>query len=374
MPDALMITSSFLPGRGGIESYLAELCALLAPRLAVMAPESRDGKPLPHDLPYETVEGPGRMMSPSASLARSVATAAAELGTDRILFGTPWPLGLLGPRLTRLGLRYASTAFGAELFVPSAVPLLRKRLVRALAKADLLLPMSDATEARLRSLLAGHGGVQPAIEVMRARVNLERFHPSVPVAEVRARLGLAQDAKIVLCFGRLVKRKGVHRLIAAMEEVVAACPTAVLVVAGSGPQEARLKHQAGRQQAPVVFTGRVDEQETPSLYAASDVFALAVADRWFGLDTEGLGIVLLEAAACGTPCVTGRSGGTVEAVVEGETGFIIDATERRELVLALRRLLDSPEDAARMGRAGREFVARRYAPDHVPEALLRWLA
>jgi phosphatidylinositol alpha-1,6-mannosyltransferase len=372
MPDALMVTSSFLPGRGGIESYLAELCALLAPRLAVMAPGSRDGKPLPHDLPYETVEGPGHMMRPSASLARSAATVAADLGTDRILFGTPWPLGLLGPRLTRLGLRYASVAFGAELFVPSAVPLLRKRLVRALAKADLLLPMSDATESRLRSLLAGEVD-QPAIEVMRARVNLERFHPSVPIAEVRGRLGLAEDAKIVLCFGRLVKRKGVHRLIAAMAEVIATCPTAVLVVAGTGPQEARLKHQAERQQAPVVFTGRVSEEETPSLYAAADVFALAVADRWFGLDTEGLGIVLLEAAACGTPCVTGRSGGTVEAVVQGETGFIIDATETRDLVHALSRLLHSPEEAARMGRAGREFVARRYPPDHVPEALLRWL-
>jgi phosphatidylinositol alpha-1,6-mannosyltransferase len=374
MPDALMITSSFLPGRGGIESYLAELCALLAPRVAVMAPGRRDGKPLPHDLPYETVAGPGHMLRPSASLAHSVATAAADFGTDRILFGTPWPLGLLGPQLTRLGLRYASLAFGSELFVPTAIPLLRRRLTRLLAGADLLLPMSDATETRLRSLLERANGASPVIEVMRARVDLERFHPSVDTGDVRDFLGLEQNARIVLCFGRLVKRKGVHRLIAVMEELVATHPTAVLVVAGSGPQEARLKRQAQSQRAPVVFTGRMAEQLTPALYAAADVFALPVADRWFGLDTEGLGIVLLEAAACGTPCVTGRSGGTVEAVVQGETGFIIDATSRVELVAALNRLLDSPEEGARMGRSAREFVTQRYPSGQVPEALLRWLS
>jgi len=374
MPEALMITSSFLPGHGGIESYLAELCTLLAPRVAVMAPGERGGEPLPHDLPYATVAGPGHMLRPSASLAQTVATVAAEMGTDRILFGTPWPLGLLGPRLARLGLRYASLAFGAELFVPAAIPFLKKRFTGSLAQADLLLPMSNATEQRLKSLIEAGGKPLPPIEVMRARVDLERFNPSVPTAHVRSWLRLDEDARIVLCFGRLVKRKGVHRLIAIMEELTDSHPDVVLVVAGTGPQEARLRRQAARQGSRVVFTGRVSEQQTPSLYAAADVFALPVADRWFGFETEGLGIVLLEAAACGTPCVSGRSGGTVEAVVHGETGLVIDATNDNELRAALDRLLGSPEEAHRMGRDGRTLVARRYPPTHIPEALLRWLA
>lgn len=373
MPDALMITSSFLPGRGGIESYLAELCTLLAPRVAVMAPGARDGKPLSHDLPYTTVAGPGHMMRPSASLARSVAMVAAEMGTDRVLLGTPWPLALLGPRLASLGLRYASLAFGAELFVPAAVPFLRKRFIDSLAHAELLLPMSDATKRRLESLIEAKGNPLPTIEVMRARVDLDRFNTSVPTAHVRAGLGLDDSAQIVLSFGRLVKRKGVHRLIAIMEELTRSHPNVVLVVAGTGPQEARLRRQSARQGGRVVFTGRVAEEQTPSLYAAADVFALPVTDRWFGLETEGLGIVLLEAAACGTPCVSGRSGGTVEAVVDGETGLIIDAAETRQLVAALSRLLGSPEEARRMGRAGRALVSRRYPPTHVPGALLRWL-
>jgi len=374
MPDALMITSSFLPGRGGIESYLGELCTLLAPRVAVMAPGARDGKTLPHGLTYTTVAGPGNMMRPSASLAHSVARVAAEMGTDRVLFGTPWPLALLGPRLARLGLRYASLAFGAELFVPAAVPFLRKRFIDSLAQADLLLPMSHATERRLKSLIEANGNPLPTIEVMRARVDLERFNPSVPTAHVRSWLGLDEDARLVLCLGRLVKRKGVHRVIAIMEDLISSHPDVALIVAGTGPREARLRRQAARQGGRVVFTGRVSAEQTPSLYAAADVFALPVADRWFGLETEGLGIVLLEAAACGTPCVTGRSGGTVEAAVHGATGLVIDATDNRALISALSRLLDDPEEARRMGRDGRALVARRYPPDHVPPSLLRWLA
>jgi phosphatidylinositol alpha-1,6-mannosyltransferase len=280
----------------------------------------------------------------------------------------------LGPRLARLGLSYASLAFGAELFVPAAVPFLRKRFIDSLAQADLLLPMSDATERRLKVLIEANGNPLPTIEVMRARVDLERFNPSVPTAHVRPWLGLDEDARLVLCFGRLVKRKGVHRLIAIMESLTASHPDVVLVVAGTGPQEARLRRKAARQGGRVMFTGRVSAEQTPSIYAAADVFALPVADRWFGLETEGLGIVLLEAAACGTPCVTGRSGGTVEATVHGATGLVVDATDKRELVTALRRLLDDPEEARRMGRVGRALVAGRYPPDHVPPSLLRWLA
>jgi phosphatidyl-myo-inositol dimannoside synthase len=84
-------------------------------------------------------------------------------------------------------------------------------------------------------------------------------------------------------------------------------------------------------------------------------------------------VVLLEAAACGTPCVTGRSGGTVEAVVDGKTGFIIDARERSELVQALNKILSDPDTGSRMGSDGRDYVMRHYPSDHVPESLRHWL-
>ena len=91
-----MVTSSFLPGRGGIESYLAELCSVVAPRLAVVAAGSRDGQPIPLGLPYRTFAGPGSMLVPRTAVVDATVEAARTCGTDRVLFGTPWPLSLIG--------------------------------------------------------------------------------------------------------------------------------------------------------------------------------------------------------------------------------------------------------------------------------------
>jgi phosphatidyl-myo-inositol dimannoside synthase len=373
MAKALMVTSSFLPGRGGIESYLAELCGVLSPHVAVMAPPSRDGKRLPSDLAYPTLPGRGRMLRPDRHLARLVGGAAERLGTDRILFGTPWPLALLGPHLSRKGFRYASLAFGAELLLPASIPLLRDRLTTALAGADLLLPMSDFTAQRLRSLMSSRKRPSPPIEVLRARIDLDRFSPRAASPEARARFGLNDGQAVVLYLGRLVRRKGVHRLIDALPDLSAGPRRVTLVIAGAGPEEGRLRRLAARAESRVVFAGRVSEDDAPALYTAADVFALPVADRWRGLETEGLGVVLLEAAACGTPCVTGRSGGTVEAVVDGTTGYIVDARKRSELVDALNKVLADPDRASKMGSDGRDFVTLHYPPEHVPESLRHWL-
>lgn len=372
MADALMVTSSFLPGRGGIENHLAELAADLAPRLAVMAQARRDGKPLPTDLGYPTVPYPGRLFLPTKAAVRAVLDAAMRLGVDRVLFGTPWPTALMAPDLKRAGLRYAVMVHGAELLVPGSFPLVRRRLARSLAGADLLLPISGFTLANLQRTLAGHGYPAPPCALLTARVDLDRFRPDVDGSRLRKLWGLGARP-VVLCFGRLVKRKGVDRLIAAMPEIAQRVPGAVLVVAGTGPEEKRLRRAAQWRGANVCFAGNVPSEDAPACYALSDVFALAVADRLRGLDTEGLGVVLLEAAACGRPCVTGRSGGTPEAVVDGVTGLVVDATSRSELVEATVRLLKDNELAARMGAAGRIHVTER-SGSATPSELPAWLS
>jgi phosphatidylinositol alpha-1,6-mannosyltransferase len=374
MPDALLVTSSFLPGHGGIESYLAELCDLLSPRLAVMAPARRDGKALPDGLGYETIPGPGSMLLPRPPTATAIAERAAALGTDRILFGTPWPLALLGPRLKRRGFRYAVIAHGAEILVPGAVPVVGGKLADALSAAELLLPVSDFTAARIELLLERKGCDVPRMERLRARVDVDRFWPGADGGALRRELGIAPDSRVVLCFGRLVARKGIHRLIRTMPDLAERVPETVLVVAGTGPQERRLRRLALRTRAPVVFAGRVTDDDAPGMYAMADVFALPVADRWFGLDVEGLGVVLLEAAACGVPCVTGRSGGTPEAVVDGDTGFTVDARDADALADAIVRLLSDPQSARKMGEAGRAHVETEFSSALPPKPLLEWLA
>jgi phosphatidyl-myo-inositol dimannoside synthase len=371
--DALLVTSSFLPGRGGIESYLAELCDAFAPRLAVFAQARREGKALPTDLGYETYGHPGSLLVPTRRVAAAIDAAARRAETKKLLFGTPWPLALLGPRLKRLGYSYAVIVHGAETLVPGAVPVLGKKLASALAEADVLLPVSDYTAGKTRALLARHELAPPETERLYARVDTHRFSPEVDGLTFRARAGIPESDRVVLCFGRLVPRKGVDRIIAAWPELRSRTPDVHLVVAGTGPAEKSLKRTARRGGAQVTFLGRVTDQDAPSCYAACDVFALPVVDRWFGLEIEGLGVVLLEAAAAGKPCVTGRSGGTPEAVLDGATGYVVDATDRAQLVEALSKLLNDPAQAVAMGAAGRAHVAKHFSSTELPKALVGWL-
>jgi phosphatidyl-myo-inositol dimannoside synthase len=373
MPDALLVSSSFLPGRGGIESYLAELCDRLAPRLAVLAPARRDGKAIPADLPYPATGYPGSMLWPTKKVAGAIVEDATRHGVNHVLFGTPWPLVLLGPRLKEAGLSYSVIVHGAELLVPAAIPGVKRRLAQAMAEADILLPVSRYTQSKLESFISAHHLESPPSEVMRASVDLERFSQGADAAAARERLDLEPSRPIVLTFGRLVRRKGIHRLVKIMPNIRKEVPGSILVVAGTGPELLPLKRLAHRKKAPVILAGRVPEAEAPDLFAAANVFALPVADRWFGLDVEGLGVVLLEASACETPCVTGRSGGTPEAVVDGETGYVVDASNAAELTRRVIELLKDQERAKQMGRAGRQHVAAHFSGRQLPGSLLDWL-
>ena len=373
MPDALMVSSSFLPGRGGIESYLAQLCEELAPRVAVLAPEKRDGKTIPDELAYSASGYPGTMLWPGRRVAAAIIEEAGRLGTDRIIFGTPWPLALLGPRLKRAGLSYAVIVHGAELLVPATIPVVNRKLAAALSEADLLFAVSDYTRRKIAAFLDRRGLPVPMTELLRARVDLARFQPERASRDLKSKLGFAPDDAVVLHFGRLVRRKGADRLIKVLPSVRQSIPTASLVIAGTGPETKRLKRLASKTAAPVVFTGRVSDDEASDYYATADLFALPVVDRWFGLDVEGLGVVLLEAAASGTPSVTGASGGTPEATVDRETGLVVDARSPEALTQAIVRILSDEELASKMGRAGREHVRREFSEKPLPPALLHWL-
>lgn len=371
MTDALLVTSSFLPGRGGIETYLAALCDEVAPRLAVLAPGSRDRAPLPEGLSYPVTPGPPGMLVPQPRTVAAIAEAAAAHRTDRVLFGTPWPLVLLGPHLKRKGLRYSVIVHGAEMLVPSVVPGVARLVRRGLLGADVLFAVSRFTAGKLMAFLGSPRS--PSVEVLRARVDIERFHPSVDPGPARELLGLTTDRKVILCFGRLVPRKGVDRLIRAFPEIQTRVPQATILVAGTGPEERKLKDLAAPFGAGVVFAGRVPEDLAPAVYRAADVFALPVVDRYRGLEVEGLGVVLLEASATSIPCVTGRSGGTPEAVVDGTTGFVIDATDTGALVDRVAGLLENETLARRLGAAGRAHVIESfYGPERL-RPLIEWL-
>jgi phosphatidylinositol alpha-1,6-mannosyltransferase len=179
-----------------------------------------------------------------------------------------------------------------------------------------------------------------------------------------------EGRRVVLCASRLVRRKGQDVLIAGMGLIQDLVPDAALLLVGEGPDRRRLEELA-RSAPPgsVIFAGQVSDEELPSHYAACDVFAMPCRSRWGGLEVEGFGIVFLEAAASGKPVVAGRSGGAEEAVVDQETGLLVEGREPKAAALAVASLLRAPDVARRMGLAGRRRVEQGLTWNHQTQRL-----
>jgi phosphatidylinositol alpha-1,6-mannosyltransferase len=112
--------------------------------------------------------------------------------------------------------------------------------------------------------------------------------------------------------------------------------------------------------ANVVFAGEVSSADLPAYYDAADVFAMPCRTRLGGLDVEGLGISALEAAAAGLPVIVGDSGGAPDAVIDGETGFVVPGRDPKAVANRLKQLLTDPASARAMGQKGRAWMERAW--------------
>jgi phosphatidyl-myo-inositol dimannoside synthase len=197
-------------------------------------------------------------------------------------------------------------------------------------------------------------------------VDVDRFVPLDDAGRraARARFGLPTDGQLVVSVSRLVPRKGMDVLIRAAGLLAPRHPDLVVAIGGDGRDRRRLERLVASTGAPVRLLGRVPHDDLPALYGCGDAFAMLCRNRWAGLEQEGFGIVFLEAAAAGVPQVAGDSGGAAEAVVDGETGFVVrDPTDPLAVADAIGRLLDDPDRARAMGRAGQERAVTGFSYD-----------
>jgi phosphatidylinositol alpha-1,6-mannosyltransferase len=111
----------------------------------------------------------------------------------------------------------------------------------------------------------------------------------------------------------------------------------------------------------VRFVGRVQYADLPTYLRLGDIFAMPSRSRFFGLEVEGLGIVYLEASAAGLPVIGGASGGAPDAVLDGETGLVVDGTNPSAIAEAAVTLLKNPDRSAAMGRRGREWAVENWS-------------
>lgn len=205
-------------------------------------------------------------------------------------------------------------------------------------------------------------------------VDCERFTPAAAPGDLRARLGLG-DGPILLTVSRLPtgRSKGHDHVMRAVADLRSEGVRLTYVIAGDGPDRPRLASLAkdlGIADA-VVFLGRVSEELLPDLYRVCDVFILVSSFQMHGKQPQGEGVplVVLEAQASGKPVITSRLDGSAEAIVDGETGLLVDPSDSPEIAAALRRLFGDSDARLCMGQAARTLAEQKFSFDVFREAV-----
>ncbi|MFD7245532.1 glycosyltransferase family 4 protein [Streptomyces massasporeus] len=376
MRKTLIVTNDFPPRPGGIQAFLHNMALRLDPQQLVVYASTwkrtREGveatRAFDAEQPFTVVRDRTTMLLPTPGATRRAVGLLREHGCASVWFGAAAPLGLMAPALRGAGAeRLVATTHGHEAGW-AQLPAARQLLRRIGDATDTITYLGEYTRARIAPALTP--GAAGRMAQLPPGVDEKTFHPGSGGDEVRARLGLT-DRPVVVCVSRLVRRKGQDTLIRALPRILAAEPDTVLLIVGGGPYEKdlrRLAHETGVASA-VRFTGAVPWSELPAHYGAGDVFAMPCRTRRGGLDVEGLGIVYLEASATGLPVVAGDSGGAPDAILDGETGWVVKGGSPEEAADRITVLLGDAELRRRMGERGREWVEEKWRWDLLAERL-----
>lgn len=376
MHKTLIVTNDFPPRPGGIQAFLHNMALRLEPgRLVVYASTWKRGREgaeataaFDAEQPFTVVRDRTTMLLPTPQATRRAVGLLREHGCTSVWFGAAAPLGLMAPALRRAGAeRLVATTHGHEAGW-AQLPAARQLLRRIGESTDTITYLGEYTRSRIATALTPEAASR--MVQLPPGVDEKTFHPGSGGDEVRARLGLT-ERPVVVCVSRLVPRKGQDTLIRAMPRILAAEPDTVLLIVGGGPYEKdlrRMAHETGVA-GSVRFTGSVPWSELPAHYGAGDVFAMPCRTRRGGLDVEGLGIVYLEASATGLPVVAGDSGGAPDAVLEGETGWVVRGGSAEQTAERITVLLQDPGLRRRMGDRGRRWVEEKWRWDLLAERL-----
>lgn len=382
MKKTLLVTNDFPPRAGGIQTFLEGFVKQLDPdQLVVYASTPPDsdctsGAELAREYdaaqPYTVVRYPGTMMLPTPAVRTKMQQLIREHDVENVWFGAAAPLGVMAKEAKVAGARQViSTTHGHEIGW-SMLPGSRQILKKVFRDADVVTYLTEATLKRLKPFIGDteimqlHGAIDP--EAFAFNRHARR--------ELREKYRIAKHAPVVVCISRLVERKGQDILIEAWPQIVEKNPGTKLVIVGKGPYGDKLKSMAENSPASsdIIFVGEVPFADLPGYYSMGDVFAMPCRTRGGGLDIEGLGIVYLEAYAAGLPVVAGDSGGAPEAVLDGETGLVVNGRSVEAVTSAVTYLLEDPRRARTMAKRGVAWVDEKWRWSDVVKPLRELLS
>ncbi len=356
----LCITNDFGPRAGGIETFVIGLIERL-PQGSVTVYTSQQGDTEAYDRNWldkfgvKVIRDRTKILLPTPRVARAVKKLIAREKIEVVFFGAAAPLAILAPGLRRSGVKkIVSLTHGHEVWWAKLWPF--KWLIRYIGNnVDHLTYLGDFTREEISKSLSIKSAT--AMVKIAPGIDTRHFAPQPSATQLRESLGLS-DKKVIVSVGRLVHRKGQDSLISSLPEILRHHPDAHILMVGTGPYLNHLEALAQKYavQESITFIGRIQYSDLPRFICAGDIFAMPSRSRLAGLEVEGLGIVYLEASACGLPVIAGKSGGAPDAVLEGETGVTVDGRNPADVARAVIDLFDNPIKAKEMGERGREWI------------------
>ena len=276
------------------------------------------------------------------------------------------PSGLIGGVLKKIfRMRHITTAHAGDVFTIENSKILSMIASYVFNNTDIITANSNYTK---NVMISTKNETKNKIEIIPMGVDISRFNPQ-KASNLRNTYGAEY---LILSVGRLVDKKGIKYLIMAMKDVIKEFPNAKLIIGGSGPEKDNLKKlsESLNLKENVFFVGYLKNSDLPKYYASSDIFVLP-SIKTKGGDTEGLGVVLLEAMACGTPVIGSDIGGITDIIKDGENGFLTKPEYPNDIANEVIKLLADVSLRKRFLYNGLKNVQERFSWEIVTELFIK---
>ena len=359
----LLVTNDLGPRAGGIETFILGLLDQLdGSQIVIYTASQLESADFDKRLTEKTgvliVRDKSSILLPTPWVNRRVRAIALRYESEVIWFGAAMPLAWMSGLLKRAGAkRIVAITHGHEVWW-AKLPPFKQIFAQSTKSIDVLTFLGEFTRSAMAPVVRA-----PCQMVQIAPgISIEHFSPGAKSQRLIDELKL-EGKQILVSVGRLVHRKGQDKLLEALPEILLTHPDIVLLFIGVGPRQKKLDQlvRAHDLSHYVRFVGRVTYDKLPEYFRLGDLFVMPSRSRLAGLEVEGLGIVYLEASACAIPVLAGASGGAPDAVIQGETGVVVDGSRVGEIARAVNELLDHPAQMAELGKAGRAWTQERWS-------------
>ena len=359
----LFVTNDFGPRAGGIETFVIGLIERRPFGQTIVYTSAQTGSEA-YDQAWKAnfgvtvIRDRAKILLPTPRVARNLSRVIKESNIQVAAFGAAAPLGLLSASMKKAGVRKTvALTHGHEVWWAKVFPF-NWALRKIGTSVDSLTYLGEFTQQAISKSLS-KAAAQKMVKIAPG-IDVDHFSPQNS-AQLRKELKI-DEKRVIVSVGRLVHRKGQDHLIQAMPEILKRVPDAHILMVGQGPYLSHLKKlvQELNLVDHVSFIGRIQYAQLPQYICAGDIFAMPSRSRFFGLEVEGLGIVYLEASACGLPVIAGSSGGAPDAVLAGVTGMVVDGENNQEIAAGAIKLLQDLPASKAMGLAGREWIIENW--------------